>query len=101
MTNWIIPSNPKIYDSEASFEKNGFIDWMQNNYKYEVGDIVYIYCSQTIRKVMFKTIVEKINIPTSDVTADKEFWNDLDAYNKAQEGKYFRIKLFFEMFFFS
>ena len=93
MKKWIIPANPNVYDAEASFEKNGFIDWTQNNYKYEIGDIVYLYCSQTIRKVMFKAIVEKVNILPSEVTLDEEFWIDLDAYNEAKERTYFRIRL--------
>lgn len=91
--HWIIPSNPNVYDAIASFDKNGFIDWRQNKNKYEVGDIVYLYCSQTIRKVIFKAIVEDINIPSSEIIDDKEFWNDIDEYNKAIEGNYFRIRL--------
>ena len=71
--HWIIPSNPNIYKVADSFEKNGFIDWRQKNYKYEVGDIIYLYCSQTVRKIMFKSIVEKVNIPASEITDDKEF----------------------------
>ena len=93
MQKWIISSNPNVYDAEASFEKNGFIDWSQNKYKYNVGDIIYLYCSQTIRKIMFKAIVEKVDIPFSEIIDDKEFWVDLEAYNKAINGKFFRIRL--------
>lgn len=93
MQKWLIPSNPTIYDSAASFEKNGFIDWRQNNNKYEVGDIIYLYSSRIEKKVMFKAIVEKIDIPPSEVIHDKEFWLDLDEYNKSHAGKYFRIRL--------
>lgn len=50
MQKWLVPSNPNVYDAEASFKKNGFIDWRQNKNKYEVGDIVYLYCSQTLEK---------------------------------------------------
>ena len=69
MQKWLVPSNPNIYDAETSFEQNGFIDWRQNKNKYEVGDIVYLYCSQTIRKVRFKAIVEKVDIPSYRVKA--------------------------------
>lgn len=93
MQKWIIPSNPTIYDSAASFEKNGFVDWRQNKNKYEIGDIIYLYISRTAKKVMFKGIVEKVDIPSSEVTHDKEFWTDLDEYNKQYDGKYCRIKL--------
>ena len=93
MQKWIIPSNPSIYDATASFEKNGFIDWRQNNNKYEIGDIIYLYSSRIEKKIMFKAIVEKVDIPSSEVTPDKEFWNDLNEYKKAKVGKYFRIRL--------
>ena len=93
MQKWLVPSNPNVYDAEASFKKNGFIDWRQNKNKYEVGDIVYLYCSQTHRKVMFKSVVEKINIPSSDIIDDKEFWKDLNQYNESKEHIYFRIRL--------
>ena len=93
MQKWLVPSNPNVYDAEASFKKNGFIDWRQNKNKYEVGDIVYLYCSQTHRKIMFKSVVEKINIPSSDIIDDKEFWKDLNQYNESKEHIYFRIRL--------
>ena len=93
MQKWLVPSNPNVYDADASFKKNGFIDWRQNKNKFEVGDIVYLYCSQTHRKVMFKSIVEKINIPVSEIIEDKEFWVDLNQYNNSKEYKYFRIRL--------
>ena len=93
MQKWLVPSNPNIYDAETSFEQNGFIDWRQNKNKYEVGDIVYLYCSQTIRKVRFKAIVEKVDIPSSEVTADEKYWTDLYEYNKPYDGTYCKIRL--------
>lgn len=93
MQNWIISANGQIYDHASSFEKNGYIDWRQNNYKYEKGDIVYIYSTRPIKKVMFKAIVEKVALPFSKCTDDKEFWKDLNEYEKAKTGKYFRLKL--------
>lgn len=92
MQKWIIPSNPTIYDANASFEKNGFIDWRQNKNKYKVGDIVYLYISRTHKKIMFKAVIEKVDIPPSEATFDKEFWLDLDEYDKSQARKYCRIR---------
>ena len=43
--NWILPANGKLYDHARAFQKWGFIDWRQNNRKYQVGDIIYIYCT--------------------------------------------------------
>ena len=45
MKYWIIPANSKRYDYVSAFEKQEFIDWTKNQ-KYEIGDIVYIYCSK-------------------------------------------------------
>ena len=42
---------------------------------------------------MFKSVVEKINIPSSDIIDDKEFWKDLNQYNESKEHIYFRIRL--------
>lgn len=42
---------------------------------------------------MFKSVVEKINIPSSNIIDDKEFWKDLNQYNESKEHVYFRIRL--------
>ena len=93
MQKWIISANGKIYDHAASFDKNGHIDWRQNNTKYKEGDIVYIYCTRPLKKVMFKTVVEKESMSFSECTDDKEFWKDINEYEKAKTGKYLRLKL--------
>ena len=93
MQKWIISANGKIYDHAASFDKNGHIDWRQNRNKYEKGDIVYIYSTKPLKKVMFKAVVEKISMSFSECTDDKEFWKDLNEYEKSKGGKYFRLKL--------
>ena len=54
--NWILPANGKLYDHARAFQKWGFIDWRQNNRKYQVGDIIYIYCTRPYKKIMYKTI---------------------------------------------
>lgn len=90
--NWIVPSNSKIYKSDEAFEKWGYIDWRQN-VKFSVGDIVYIYCTRPLMKVMFKTIVDKVNMEFEDTTDDKEFWIDKEAYKGRKNGKYSRLRL--------
>ena len=42
---------------------------------------------------MYKAVVEKESMHFSECTDDKEFWKDLNEYEKAKEGKYFRLKL--------
>lgn len=90
--NWIIPSNSKVFKPHEAFKKRGYIDWRQN-VKFSVGDIVYIYCTRPFMKVMFKTIIEKINMNFDDITDDKEFWVDIEEYKESRSGKYSRLRL--------
>lgn len=92
MQKWMISANGKIYDHASAFEKWGYIDWRQRA-KYSIGDIVYIYCTNPYKKVMYKTIVERQSIPFTECTDDKEYWYELEEYKKALEGKYARLKL--------
>lgn len=54
MQTWLISANGKKYDHISSFNKNGYIDWKQNKFNYEINDIVYIYSTRPIKRVMFK-----------------------------------------------
>lgn len=89
---WMISANEKKYDHAASFKKNGFIDWIQNA-NYEVGDIVYIYCSRPYKRVMYKCEVVSHSMIFSQCIGDKEFWKDNDQYNKGKDGYFVRLKL--------
>ena len=93
MQTWLISANGKMYDHSSSFEKNGFVDWKQNKFKYQVNDIVYIYFTKPIKRVMFKTKVEKVNMPFSECIDDKEFWIDTSKYESAKDGTYIRLRL--------
>ena len=93
MQTWLISANGKIYDHASSFEKNGFVDWKQTNPNYGINDIVYIYATKPIKRVMFKTKVEKVKMSFSECVDDKEFWIDLSKYEKAKEGTYIRLRL--------
>ena len=53
---WMISANWKVYNHARAFERWGFIDWRQKS-KYNIGDIVYIYCTRPFMKIMYKTIV--------------------------------------------
>lgn len=90
---WIISANGKKYDHESAFNKWGFIDWKQK-VKYEEGDIVYIYCTVPLKKIMYKTIVTKIDMRFKETVNDKYFWKDISEYdNGKNNNKYVRLKL--------
>ena len=79
MQNWLIPANEKEYCHQYYFDKDGFIDWEQK-FNYEVDDIVYIYSKDPIKRVKWKTVVEKINIPISESAYPKDFENSNIEY---------------------
>ena len=92
MQNWMISANGKIYDHASAFASWGFIDWRQRA-NYSVGDTVYIYCTRPFMRVMYKTVVEMVNLGFDSIINDKEFWYDISEYNKSVSGKYARLKL--------
>ena len=88
----MISANGKMYDHASSFSTNGFIDWRQRA-NYAIGDIVFIYCTRPIKKIMYKCEVVKCNMPFSECVDDQIFWVDIEEYRKSQSGKYARLKL--------
>ena len=92
--DWIIPANNNIYDHEAAFKKWRHIDWKQN-LNYSIGDIVYIYCTRPLMKIMYKTQVEKVKMDFSEIVNDEEFWSDKSQYGKAEY--YVRLRLLNEI----
>lgn len=92
MTHWIISANSEIYDHHASFEKYSYIDWKQTA-NYEVDDIVYIYSTQPVGRVQYKTRVVKTNMSFGEIRDDKEFWEDEEKYYQSKDGLYSRLKL--------
>lgn len=89
MKKWIMSANPLIYNHRLAFEQQNYIDWKQTR-NFEIGDIVYIYCTKTISRVQYKTIVEKINMTSSEISDDSRFWvkNVGNIY-----GRYMRLRL--------
>jgi HNH endonuclease len=94
MQSWIISANTNLYDHFASFSTNGFINWRQVN-SFQVGDIVFIYCTKPYKKIVFKTVVEKINQTVNNIVDDKKFWLKESNYNNqiTQNYKYTKLKL--------
>ena len=88
--NWIISANTKAYDHFASFDKNGYICWRQVN-SFHVDDIVYIYCTAPYNRVMFKTIVEAVEL--DEIPNDKEFWVKKSDYDDQLDKNYKYAKL--------
>ena len=94
---WLISANSSVYDHYASFMKNGHIDWHQTA-KYNIGDTVYIYCTKPVQMIRYKTVVTAINMSFDEITDDKEFWKNIEQYEKAKKDKYCRLVLVNEVY---
>lgn len=63
INEWIIPSSGDYgFDIVDYFNRNNTIVWHQN-IKANIGDIVYIYAGIPYSCIMYKSIVQRINIP--------------------------------------
>ena len=91
--SWLIPANGKLYDHEGAFNKFGYIDWKQGKNHFQVGDIVYIYCTRPLGSVRYKAAVDRINMEFDEITDDREFWSDPTKYESAKGGSYMRLRL--------
>jgi len=91
--DWIISANAKLYDHASAFQRWGFIDWHQGNRRYSVGDNIYIYCTRPIMQVMYKTVVERINLQSNQIVDDRAYWHDKEKYTSSQNGKFARLRL--------
>jgi len=91
--NWLISANSSMFDHASVFEHFGFIDWKQGNGKFQINDFVYIYSTVPTKKIQYKCRVEKINLTSSDIQRNEEYWIDKTEYQKALTGKYMKLSL--------
>lgn len=97
MRYWIIPANPKLYRiADAIRDLNGIIDWKQHN-NFEVGDIVYIYCSKPISQIIYKMEVIATNISREYTIADQQYWRTPSEFKTSlNNNRFYRISLLAE-----
>ncbi len=88
MTYWFLTCDTNRYDIDTLFKENGYCLWNQRR-NFKVGDVVYIYESKPISKVVYKTIVEEINV-IRDTPENSE------GFYKRDYNKDFAVKLRFE-----
>ena len=91
--DWLISANSSMFDHASVFEHFGFIDWKQGKGKYQINDIIYIYSTIPTKKIQYKCRVEKINLTSSEIQHNEEYWIDKSEYKKALEGKYMKLSL--------
>lgn len=94
MNNWIIPSNSSKFDLAKFLSKhNNYVDWKQSA-NFEVGDVVYIYCTKPEMQIRYKMEVVGINTPFSKSLKDENCWTDKAEFKAGiANNKYFRMKV--------
>ena len=96
MKYWIIPANPTIYNLEDALKELPNIDWRQHN-NFEIGDVVYIYCSKPISKILYKMEVIEVDITREYIIEDKRYWSQPSEYeNSIKNNRFIRLKFIAE-----
>lgn len=62
MTHWMITYNQQEFDIYNCLKDLGTTDWPQQKNKFQVGDIVYMYCSRPVMRITHKMRITKINV---------------------------------------
>lgn len=88
-TEWIIACNPDKYDVIGAFQELGSIDWTQSA-NIVVGDIVYIYVSNTVRTIKVKCKVNAVNKAVQ--TIDDSKFNKSDEFD-GSKGRYMELEM--------
>lgn len=91
MRYWYLPLNIKYFDFVKNFHDHDTIDVRQYaNYKYAVGDIVYIYSGEPFSQFLFLTEVVKIDIPFEEAQLRNEL---RPAPQKSTVNNWMRLKV--------
>lgn len=94
MNYWIIPGNINIFRVTDYFQNNDTIDWKQSHYRFNAGDIVFIYVSSPISSVRYMLEVVERDISFEDSIEDKIYWTQKHPMGaKVKNYKYVRLKL--------
>lgn len=89
---WLVPANPNEYDLERAFTQYEYLDW-KRSFNYENGDILFLYVSGSVKKVMYKVEVIEGLVQTDDTIYDKSFWVDREKYDQSIGGDKTRVRL--------
>lgn len=90
---WMIPASPKFFNHEASFNELGKIYWKQY-FKFQKGDVGYIYYTAPYKRVTFKFEVIDNDVPyCPEYDLEKKYYKRIEDFDKAVEhNRFFVIK---------
>lgn len=94
MTVWIFPSNPNTYDVKGALvQQDGLTDWKKGNRQVKKGDIVYLYASSPVKRIIAKLVVENDDVSEQNRLKDEKFWKDSNLINNSGTESYIRLRL--------
>jgi 5-methylcytosine-specific restriction protein A len=88
---WLVPANPQEYDLASAFSRYDTLHW-KRSYKYEKGDILFLYVSGNIQKVRYKVEVIEGLVRADDVQYNQQFWLDEEKYKKSFDFNWTRVR---------
>lgn len=59
---WLIPANPKFYDTQHAFDHEKVINWKQSG-SIKAGDTVFMYVAAPVSAILYKCKVVEADIP--------------------------------------
>lgn len=73
MSTWIVRANPARFRIHDFISDNGFVEYNQKM-RFCVGDTVYLYITAPYKRVEYKMVVERIDIPLSKAFDDSSYF---------------------------
>jgi 5-methylcytosine-specific restriction protein A len=72
MSNWIVRANPELFRIHDFIEDHKFVEYLQTD-NWEEGDIIYLYITGDAKRVEYKMVVKRANIPLKDAYDDRVY----------------------------
>ena len=92
MRYWIFISSVKRFRMDDWLKVSDFVDFVQRN-KVQVGDIVYLYTTAPIKRIEYKMIVERVNVPCEEMIDDSKYSLVLSEKEQVDKSKmYVRLR---------
>lgn len=92
MRYWIFISSVKRFRMDDWLKVSDCVDFVQRN-KVQVGDIVYLYTTAPIKRIEYKMIVERVNVPCEEMIDDSKYSLVLNEKEQVDKSKmYVRLR---------
>lgn len=83
MTHWMITYDKKQFNIDRCLERNGTTDWSQLRNKFQIGDVVYMYCSKPEMRITHKMRIVRINVSKKE-HKDESLYLSSDYIDKGE-----------------